>query len=250
MLAKRFNKVLIRIMKLKSWILLSLLIALVVACGGDDEEPEQPIDPNRGKSYFFLEPGKYREYNVYEIRYSGVGFSDTSEYQIRVEVGEGFTSGGETSHLVNRFRREDATERWELDSVWTARIEGNKGISVENNVPIVKMTFPLDTGNRWDSNLLNSRQPVVSRVVNFNSNFTVGLNTFLKTAEVEFSNFDDGIVDRFISKEVYRDSIGMIYKLYDSVKYCTRDCQLGSQIVQSGRYYREELIAHGFLDED
>lgn len=239
-------------MKLKVWVLGLLTFLFVFSCGGAaDEEPEAPLDLNKGKSYFFLEEGKYREYNVYEIRYYAVDISDTLQYQLREEVGEAFANqNGQISHFVNRYIRDNASQAWELDSVWTARIEGDKAISVENNVPLVKMTFPADTSRRWDGNLLNSNDPNIRKLVNFNSTFTVGLNTFLRTAEVEISRDEDGITFRDIRREVYRDSIGLIYKLYNKVKLCSRAECLGQQLVESGRFYREELIAHGYVDED
>lgn len=239
-------------MKLKNWVLSFLLISLLIACGNAaDETPEAPLDLNRGKSYFFLDEGKYREYNVYEIRYFAVDISDTLEYQLREVVGEAFANqNGQISHFINRYVRDNATQPWELDSVWTARIEGDKAISVENNVPLVKMTFPADTTRRWDGNLLNSKDPNIRKFVNFNSTFTVGLNTFLRTAEVEISKDEDGITFRDIRREVYRDSIGLIYKMYNKVKLCSRAECLGQQLVESGRFYREELTAHGYIDED
>lgn len=239
-------------MKLKSWILLLLLAAAFFACGsGTDEEPEPPLDPDLGKTYFFLNEGKYREYNVYEIRYRAVDISDTLEYQLREEVGEAFTnSKGQVSHFINRFTRNNPNQEWELDSVWTARIEGDKAISVENNIPLVKMTFPSDTTRRWDGNLLNSKEPNIRKLLNFNSSYTVGLNTFLRTAEIEISKDEDGITFRDNRTEVYRDSIGLIYKLYDEVKLCSRPECLGQEIVESGRFYREELIAHGEINEE
>ncbi|GHE73452.1 hypothetical protein GCM10011340_32620 [Roseivirga thermotolerans] len=253
MFAKRLIKVLIRYMKLKNWFLfLCVVLATVWACGqGSDEEPEAPTDPNLGKSYFFLEQGKYREYNVYEIRYQAVDISDTLRYQLREEVGEAFESPkGQVSHFIRRYTRPTSAQAWELDSVWTARIEGDKAISVENNVPLIKMVFPADTSRRWDGNLMNSRQPVIQRFKTFNKPFTVGLNTFLEAAEIEISNQDDGITFRDIRREVYRDSIGLIYKFYNQVKLCSRPECLGQNKVESGRLYREELIAHGTLNEE
>lgn len=237
-------------MKLKNWVLVLLVGSFIYACGNaGDEAPDPPLDPDLGKSYFFLVEGKYREYNVYEIRYTAVDISDTLQYQLREEVGETFLSGGQESHFINRYVRLNENQPWELDSVWTARIEGNKAISVENNIPLVKMTFPADTTSRWDRNLLNSQEPTIQKLLNFNSTFTVGLNTFLKTAEIEVSRDEDGITFRDFRREVYRDSIGLIYKMYNQVKLCSREECLGQQIIESGRFYREELYAHGFIDE-
>ncbi len=238
-------------MRLKNGVLLFIIAIFIYACGSSsDEDPLPPLNPDLGKSYFFLEQGKYREYDVYEIRYSAVSISDTSSYQIREEVGEPFSNNsGQVSHIINRYRRENENLSWELDSVWTARIEGNKAISVENNIPLVKMVFPSDTTIRWDRNLFNGREATVQKYVNFNGQFTIGLNTFLRTAEIEISNDQDGITFRDIRREVYRDSIGLIYKMYNEVKICSRQECLGQGLIESGRLYREELIAHGFIDE-
>lgn len=239
-------------MNLKVWFQVLVVLAVVYACGNAaDEAPEPPLDPDLGKSYFFLKEGKYREYNVLEIRYYAVDISDTFQYQLREEVGDPFTNNtGKTSYFINRYIRNDQAQPWELDSVWTARIDGDKAISVENNVPLVKMVFPVDTTKRWDGNLLNSREVVTQKYLNFNSNFTVGLNTFLETSEIEINNDEDGITFRDIRKEVYRDSIGLIYKLYDQVKICSRPECIGQELIESGRFYREELYAHGFINEE
>jgi len=238
-------------MKLKNWVLVFIIGSFIYACGSaGDETPDPPLDPDLGKSYYFLVEGKYREYNVYEIRYDAVG-SDTSRYQIREEIGSSFMSGGHESHIVNRFKRDNSTQPWELDSVWTARIETDKAVSIENNVPVVKMTFPADTSRRWDGNFYNGQEPRIQRLKNFNSSFTVGLNTFLRTAEVELSNDDDFFTFRDVRTEVYRDSIGLIYRDYVVVGFCNRrdDPCYGQRVITSGRLYREELYAHGFIDE-
>lgn len=114
----------------------------------------------------------------------------------------------------------------------------------------MKMVFPVDRTKRWDGNLLNSREVVTQKYLNFNSNFTVGLNTFLETSEIEINNDEDGITFRDIRKEVYRDSIGLIYKLYDQVKICSRPECIGQELIEFGRFYREELYAHGFINEE
>lgn len=239
-------------MKLKNWVLLIITGLFIYACGNTgDEAPESPFNPDLGKSYFFLEEGKYREYNVYEIDYVGIGESDTLRYQIREEVGDTFVSGGEVSRYVNRFRRENSSQNWELDSVWAARVVDGRAISVENNIPVVKMVFPADTSRRWDGNMFNGKPARVQRLKNFNTSFTVGLNTFLRTAEVELSNDDDFFSKRDFRREVYRDSIGLIYREYVVVDFCAfrDDPCYGQRIVQQGRLYREEIYAHGFIDE-
>ena len=122
-------------------------------------------------------------------------------------------------------------------------------ISVENNLPFVKMVFPVDTTRRWDVNQFNGRSSVISKFKSFNEPYKVGLNTFLEAMEVEISNISDSITFRDMRTEVYVDSIGLVFKDYDVVKLCSRPECLGKNIVESGRLYIESLTAHGFLDE-
>lgn len=242
----------IRIMIIKNWLSVFLLTLLIAACGNRDAEPaEPPLPTDLGETYFFLREGKFREYNVYEIRYSAVDLSDTLNYQIREEVKESFVNGnGVETYLLNRFRRNSEDEDWALDSVWTARIEDQRAISVENNIPYVKMVFPASTDRSWDGNLLNARPVRLQRYRAFGEPFTVGINTFLRTAVVEMSNDTDSITFRDIRQEVYADSVGLVEKNYDVVTLCSRPECLGQNIVQVGRVYQEKIIAHGFVDEE
>ena len=95
----------------------------------------------------------------------------------------------------------------------------------------------------------------VQKYLTFNQPYTQGFNTFLKAIVVEVSNErsqnPDGIDVTFrdLRKEVYADSIGLVEKEYEQFKFCTvGPCAL-QEIVQSGRYYKETLTAHSFLDE-
>jgi len=243
-------------MRLRVEYLLLCLLLIITSCGNTNvEDAEPPLDPDLGKSYFFLAPNKYREYDVYEIRYLAVDISDTLEYQLREEVREEFTVNGIQSRLVHRLTRDDENQPWRLDSVWSARVEREWAVSVENNVPLQKMVFPVDTTRRWDRNLFNSREARVQKYLTFNQPFTQGFNTFLRATVVEVSNERDqnpsgiDVTFRDLRTEVYADSIGLVRKEYEQLRFCTvGPCAL-QEIVQSGRYYREELTAHGFLDE-
>ncbi len=243
-------------MRMRFEYLFLVLLIVISSCGSSNiEDAEPPLDPDLGKSYFFLAPNKFREYDVYEIRYLAVDISDTLEYQLREEVREEFTVNGISSRLIHRLVRDNSDQPWSLDSVWSARVERERAVSVENNLPLQKMIFPVDTTRRWDRNLFNSKESLVQKYLTFDEPFTQGFNTFLNATVVEVSNQrsqnPDGIDVTFrdLRTEVYADSIGLVRKEYEQLRFCTvGPCAL-QEIVQSGRYYRETLIAHGFLDE-
>ncbi|OEK04636.1 hypothetical protein [Roseivirga misakiensis] len=244
-------------MRLKFEYLFLLLILVTFSCVSNDDAPaEEPLDPDLGKSYFFLEPDKFREYEVYEIRYSAVEISDTLEYQLREEVSDSFVSNGIESRLIRRLTRNTSNDPWSLDSLWTARVEEGMAVSVENNLPLVKMVFPVDTSRRWDRNLLNGRDALTQRYLTFNEPFTQGINTFLRATEIQVSDDNDenpsglAITFRDERTEVYADSIGLVRKEYRQLKFCSVGPCANQEIVQSGRYYREVLTAHGSLNEE
>lgn len=244
-------------MRLRFEYLFLLLVLVISSCGNADAvDAEPPLDPDLGKTYFFLEPNKFREYDVFEIRYTGVDISDTLEYQLREEVQEAFTTNGVESNVVHRLTRLVSTNPWVLDSVWTARVERERAVSVENNIPLQKMVFPVDVSRRWDRNLFNGNEANVQQYLTFNQPFTQGFNTFLRACVVQVSNDNDendtglAITFRDERTEVYADSIGLVRKEYRQLKFCTTgSCQL-QEIVQSGRYYLETLTAHGLIADE
>jgi len=243
-------------MRLKFQYLCLALVLVITSCStANDVDADPPLDPDLGKTYFFLEANKFREYSVYEIRYTGVDISDTLEYQLREEVKEAFTTNGVASRIIHRLTRDQSSDPWLLDSVWTARVERERAVSVENNIPLQKMVFPVDTTRRWDRNLLNGRDGLVQKYLSFNEPFTQGFNTFLRATEIQVSDDNDenanglAITFRDVRTEVYADSIGLVRKEYRQVKFCSVGSCAQQEIVQSGRYYLEMLTAHGTIDE-
>lgn len=238
---------------------LFLLLFMASACG-NTTDTVPAIEPDTGKSYFFLEEGQFREYDVYEIRYLAVDISDTFRYQLREEVKEAFISNGVTSNIIHRFRRENALEAWELDSVWSARIETDRAISVENNIPIVKIVFPAVQERKWNGNAFNTREQDEFRIITFsaaqdednNTSYQVPIPgsaiSFSEVMVVEQNDDEDMITFRDNRVEVYKDSVGLVFKQYDVVKICSRAECLGQEIVESGRFYRELLTSEGKTD--
>lgn len=243
--------------------LLAFLCLFLLASGcGDTTDTTAAVPPDTGKSYFFLEEGRFREYEVYEIRYLAVDISDTLQYHLREEVKETFSSNGTTSNIIHRFVRPDENRAWELDSVWAARVETDRAISIENNVSIVKMIFPALQERKWNGNAFNTRPEDEFRITTFspaqdednNTNFQVPIQgraiSFSEVMVVEQNQEEDMITFRDNRVEVYKDSVGLVFKQYDVVKICSRSDCLGQEIVESGRFYRELLTSEGKIEDE
>lgn len=230
-----------------------LSFLLLVACD-TGEEPIPALDPDTGKSYFFLVENKYREYNVREIRYSAVNISDTLNYQLREEVKGSFVNNqGEVSRIIHRLTRANSSQPWALDSVWTARLEKDRVVSIENNNSIVKMVFPAQANRVWDGNIYNTKPVDQFKILNIGVATNLAVNEDLEvtqTMTIEHENDEDGITFKDMRREIYADSIGLISKLYNVVKICSRPECLGQGLIESGRFYRETIYAHGFIEED
>ncbi len=244
--------------------ILSLLCLAFVAsaCNSNATDTTPAIDPDTGKSYFFLKEGQFREYEVFEIRYLAVDISDTFRYQLREEVKEEFVNNGVTSNIIHRFRREDASQEWLLDSVWSARVDTDRAVSVENNIPIVKMLFPSLEGRKWNGNAFNTKDEDEFIITTFdpaqdednNTSYQVPIPgraiSFSEVMVVEQNQDEDMITFRDNRVEVYKDSIGLVFKQYDVVKICSRVECLGQEIVESGRFYRELLTSQGKIEDE
>ena len=232
-------------------VFLSLILVLMVALAcfsGRGTDPVMPLDPTLGQSYFFLVEGKFREYDVREIRHHGVNISDTFNYQLREEVKEPFINDrGDTSHIVFRYVRTTATASWSLDSTWSARVNQDYALTVENNKPFVKMLYPTIKGTTWDGNAFNTSEIDQYEIVPFDAFFSIpnSLISFEKAMEIEHNVEDDSVTVRDNRKEVFADSVGLVYKRYEVYKYCSLPACLGQKIIQSGRFYTETLTAHG-----
>lgn len=224
----------------------------ISACGPSDELIPA-VDQTTGVTYFYMVDNKYREYNVREIRYTAVGISDTFVYQLREEVKEAFENAlGEESRLIHRLTRPNANTTWQLDSVWTVRIERDRAVSIENNIPIVKLIFPAQTDRTWDANIYNTKGIDQFKIINFGALTNIAVNNDLEattTLTIEQENDEDGITFKDFRREIYADSIGLISKQYEVLKICSRPECIGLNLIESGRFYRETIIAHGFIDE-
>lgn len=220
----------------------------ILACSVKETAPILPLDPATGQTYFYLVEGKYREYDVYEIRHQGVDISDTFNYQLREEVEAPFLNDqGDMSHLIYRYIRASSLDSWDLDSTWSARINQDYAVKVENNKSFVKMFYPSLEGKTWDGNAFNTGDNDQYEITSFNKFYSLpnSLISFEKAMEVRQNVEDDSLTFRDNRKEVYVDSVGLVYKEYEVFKYCSLPACIGQKIIQSGRFYTETLTAHG-----
>lgn len=222
----------------------SILVVLVLlSCSTDPV----PADPDRvGYNYFPVDSGFARTYNVVEILHLLTGETDTSNYQIRELVAGSFEgSGGETVYLLNRLRREDQGGNWELDSIWSVRRNATQAVQTENNIPLLKMVFPVRENRTWDGNSLNGKDIDEYLMSEVDQPFQVDSLDFDQTLTVIQSEILDTIVFQDYRVEIYARDIGMIFKESIILDFCSDPECIGQGIIEKGRRLRMEIMEYG-----
>jgi len=210
------------------------LILVLTAC---QERTLAPGTFPDGSHYFRWQPGSFVEYDVLRINYNEFTAEDTLRYQLREVVAERFTpQGGGTAVSLWRYKRTAADEPWALDSVWTNRLEENRVVATENNVPFIKLSLPAYPQKQWDGHAL-STLPEAGFVLD-------SLGFSVDTAGVASDNvmhltLDNryDLIGKTFHVERYADTLGLIYRQEERVRYID---ELASP------FYGQDSIRRGF----
>ena len=226
----------------RSYTILTLLSVLFYfSCS---ESTVTPDDSQLGLEYFPVEIGQFRVYDVDEIIYQISG-NDTLNYELRESIVDSFENlEGALTYTVHREKKFDEVSGWQLDSVWTVRKNNTTLVSVENNVPIIKMVFPVENSTSWDSNQLNAGN---QKLFFYNidvEDMVVSADTLTDLVQVVQSEVDENIVNRDERFEIYAPNIGLIMKSGITLTFCTVDCPDQKTIV-SGRFIDQVLTSYG-----
>ena len=234
------------------YVSLSWLICLVLmsGCTSDDiptpgaNEGDRPV----GSDYYPLTVNQYAVYHVEDIRYSLRDGADTGQYQLLERVADSLPgAGGEIIYTLERYTRNLPDDAWALDSIWTARKSERRVVVVENNVPFVKLVFPLQAGTEWDGNALNSRPPQTYTLTLTDSTLQreIGLDSLLVQSRTVVQRQLETLVNDSVLVETYGPGVGLIYKKSRVVEYCADEDCIGQKQIEAGRIYRQTLIEHG-----
>jgi len=224
------------------WLFLFLGACIGVGC---ESTTVNPALDRVGYAYFPVDSGWYRDYRVEDIVIPLVGNPDTQRYWLREQVGEVLSvAGQDTTRFLRRFSRTDSTAAWHLDSLWQIRRTATQGIVVENNVPRIKLIFPLAEDAAWDGNALTLEESQTYFMQG------VGLpwasdTSFSRTVTVIQSDIRDTLEQQNYIEEVFAANVGLILRQSFQFRYCNEDSCFGQQIVEVGRSYRQVLSDYG-----
>ncbi len=219
------------------------LFGLVLAAVGCREKNAESIPKNFGESYYPLRVGARISYSVrqelYEASNPNPSIPRIVTYQLREEVlDKSKGENGEDLFRVARYMRPSGLDNWQLDSMWTVKKTDSYVVKTEHNVPYMKLSFPLKEGKSWNGNAYNDRQSRPYRLLTLNKPFVVNGTNFPNSAMV-LHQADSNLLFKEVGYEVFADSIGLIYKKHEYLRYCDRDPCIGSKEIISGSVVSE-----------
>lgn len=221
-----------------------LLIMMLASCN-----ESQIVDPSTlGYDYYPVEVGQYRIYDIEEIQFRITGF-DTAVYQLRETIFDSIVSVDQTTYLIRRDIRMTELDEWESDSIWTVTPTNLYVAVAENNIPFIKLTFPVRVGSEWDGNSLNARgsQTYYYETVSESQVESVPLVDQMRVIIEDIPENTTGIDLR---SEIYARNIGLVEKNYLTQVKCTSgSCGDDFGEVEGGRSLKQVLIEYGISNE-
>jgi hypothetical protein len=208
-----------------------LISCLLFACDNVNSNLPPPQD---GGKFFYPNIGQSVIYDVEDIQYELTGKFMVKTYQLKeINVLAFKDLDGKEAFKIERYRRENETQKWTIDSVFMAKKEIDKALKSENNVTYVKIYFPIKEGLKWNGNAYNSFGNDTYELKKINQSFQTNGQKFENTFSVVQQN-DSTLVDLKRRIEVYAENIGMIYQEKTSVLYCNTGNCLGKGKIDFG----------------
>ena len=208
-----------------------LISCLLFACDNVNSNLPPPQD---GGNFFYPNVGQSVIYDVEDTQYELTGKFMVKTYQLKeINVLVFKDLDGKEAFKIERYRRENETQKWTIDSVFMAKKEIDKALKSENNVTYVKIYFPIKEGLKWNGNAYNSFGNDTYELKKINQSFQTNGQKFENTFSVVQQN-DSTLVDLKRRIEVYAENIGMIYQEKTSVLYCNTGNCLGKGKIDFG----------------
>jgi hypothetical protein len=215
----------------KTWYLLMVICAgFLYGCS----ETEELGDAEAGKTYFPLAIGDYRVYNVQFEEYLQGDTVTKQSFQLRERVDTLFNNlAGQLTYKIIRSKRANSSENWIDDSLITVTVTNDQLIHQSGNLSLVKMVFPVKENQYWSPNVYNnldfdtlangSAAPKLlrSHYTEVGQPFSVGNSYYPKTVKVVV-NDEETFINIDKREEVYAEDIGLVYKKYNIINYCTQ----------------------------
>lgn len=234
-------------MRVRNWVFggqfLGVMLGLLLfGCETADVNPE---NVPTGREYYPMQVGRFWVYKVDSVNYSFTGGKTQGSFFYKEYISDTLPDQeGAKVYRIEISKTLDTTQGWSLDSVWSVRVGKDRIIKSENNLPIVKLVFPLREGSRWDGNQYNIYQDSSSifwyrikdlgRLVTFK-------NKPVESVEI-VQKVDSNCINFSYFTEVYFKNIGLAYRRKTHYDYAS--C-VGVPEIEQGSSFEYNLISYG-----
>jgi hypothetical protein len=218
-----------------------LMVFLLIqwGCYEDDAVVLSPAE------YFPLRVGFYQDYSIEHIGYSAFNPPVVTAYELRNEMIDAVANGeGDTTYIIHRFVRPTSDEPWEYQETWSARTDGQYAIVNEENVPYVKLIFPLMVQSRWNGNLYNTLGEDEYILEQAEVTYTAGPGLTFSNSIIVNQNDESNLVNKDERLEVYSANRGLVFKESKVWSYNCAGGNCTDQII-GGYYLKQVLISYG-----
>lgn len=165
---------------------------------------------DRGKSFYPYSEGLWWEYDVDSTFYNDFsGDTLISSYILREEFVSYFDSSGLSAIRIERFRRANENESWQGPRVWWTYLTEQGAVKVEENIPYVKINYPVKNNLGWNGNRLNFLDPLTYVYQNTDEPLSLNGNTFDSTVTV-MQNDNETLLGKKLYYEKYARNVGLI----------------------------------------
>jgi hypothetical protein len=208
-----------------------LISFLLFACDNINSNLPPPQD---GGKFFYPKLGQSVVYDVEDTQYELTGKFTVKIYQLK-EINSSIFKDldGKEALRIERYRRENESQKWVIDSIFIAKKELDKALKTENNVTYVKISFPIKEGLKWNGNAYNSLGNDIYEMKKVNQIFQTNGQKFDNSVTIIQQN-DSTLVDLKRRIEVYSEGIGLIYQEKTNVLYCNSGDCLGKGKIDFG----------------
>jgi len=207
---------------------LAMVASALVSC----HKETVPVT-DRGTSLYPYREGLWWEYDMDSTWYNDFS-GDTVHVNLilREEFDSFFVANdGSFAIRIERYRRLSENDPWQGPRIWWTYTTTDEAVKVEENVPFVKLDFPVKKNAEWNGNRLNFQGAQTYTCENLDVPLTVNGHAFDSTASV-LQIDQETLLEKKLYREKYARNVGLIEKSTIDIRGYTDSDNIPDTIVK------------------
>lgn len=204
-----------------------LIILLALGCNKQTTAPPTGLDADY--AYFPLSVGQSWEYQLDSIIFdpglNGTTIDSSTIYVRETVIDSTAAADGSFNYLIEHAQRQTTSQAWEVKSIFTAQKTNTQALRTEDNLKILKLTFPIRVNSNWNPTLFfdpGLRVDVAGETIEQFKNWEGRVVATTESVEVLGKTYDqvvhtlladdENLIELRMVQEMYAPSIGLIYR--------------------------------------